>query len=214
MSTSILFETYTPDQAQFVTESVEDSVTKKRMWYLEGICMQAEAKNRNQRNYPLNEIQTAVDTLQEDINNKQCYGELDHPLDSRISVELKNVSHMFESLRMVGSNAVGRIKILETPMGLIASKILEGGGRLGVSTRGTGEVMEGGNVRGFICRCIDLVATPSAPMAMPTSIYESLQQDIQGRRVLTLAEAMQEDTTAQRFFEQEIQKFLKQLLKQ
>lgn len=213
MTKSILIETYTPEVTRFVSESIEDPVTKKRMWYLQGICMQAEVKNRNQRTYPINEIQNAVQTLQTDIANQQCYGELDHPLDSRVSVELKNVSHLFESLQMQGNDAVGRIKILETPMGCIASKILEGGGRLGVSTRGTGEVTEGGGVRGFMCRCIDLVATPSAPNAMPTSIYESLQQDIQSRRVMSLAEAMQEDKSAQRYFELEVKKFVESLLK-
>jgi hypothetical protein len=212
MNTSFLIETYSPDEAHFVAEAVSDETTGKRMWYLEGICMQGDMENRNKRKYPAQEIAKAVQTLQESIKNKQCFGELDHPLDSRVSVELKNVSHMFEALRMEGANAVGRIKILETPMGTIASKILEGGGRLGVSSRGTGDVMEGGVVKNFSCSCIDLVATPSAPNAMPESIYEALQQDIQGRRVQTLAEALQEDKTAQKYFDAEVKKFLYKLL--
>jgi len=212
MKTSFLIETCLADQAQFVTESTLDEATGKRNWYLEGICMMGNAENRNKRNYPVQEIAKAVESLQESIKNKQCFGELDHPLDSRIAIELKNVSHMFESLSMNGSNAHGRIKILETPMGLIASKILEGGGRLGVSSRGTGDVMEGGVVKNFQCSCIDLVATPSAPNAMPASIYEALQQDIQGRRVQTLAEALQEDKTAQKYFDVEVNKFIRSLL--
>lgn len=211
MKTSFLIETYTPDQTQFVSESVADS-SGKRTWYLEGICMQAEIENRNKRKYPIQEIRAAVDSLQESIKNHQCFGELDHPTDSRIAVELRNVSHMFESLQLNGNDAVGRIKILETPMGMIASKILEGGGRLGVSSRGTGEVMEGGIVKGFSCSCIDLVATPSAPNAMPESIYEALQQDKQGRVVQTLAEALQEDKSAQKYFDVEVKKFLRSLL--
>jgi hypothetical protein len=212
MKTSFLLETFTPDETQFVSEAVQDETTGKRTWYLEGICMQGEMENRNKRKYPAQEIAKAVQTLQETIKNKQCFGELDHPLDSRISVELKNVSHLFESLQMQGHNAVGRIKILDTPMGTIAQKILEGGGRLGVSSRGTGDVMEGGIVKNFACSCIDLVATPSAPNAMPESIYEALQQDIQGRRVQTLAESLHEDKVAQKYFDQEVKRFLQKLL--
>jgi hypothetical protein len=212
MKTSFLIETYSPDQTQTVTESVLDESTGKRSWYLNGICMMGDAENRNKRRYPVQEISKAVESLQESIKNKQCFGELDHPLDSRIAIELKNVSHMFESLTMDGTNAVGRIKILDTPMGTIASKILEGGGRLGVSSRGTGDVMEGGIVKNFQCSCIDLVATPSAQNAMPESIYEALQQDIQGRRVQTLAEALQEDKSAQKYFDIEVKKFIRSLL--
>lgn len=212
MKTSFLIETCLPDQAQFVSESTIDEATGRRNWYLNGICMMGDAENRNKRRYPVQEIAKAVESLQESIKNKQCFGELDHPLDSRIAIELKNVSHMFEALSMDGTNAVGRIKILETPMGLIASKILEGGGRLGVSSRGTGDVMEGGIVKNFACSCIDLVATPSAPNAMPESIYESLQQDALGRRVQTLAEALQEDPRAQKYFDTEVKKFLRSLL--
>ena len=212
MKTAFLLETYAPDQVQFVSESVTDETSGKQTWYLEGTCMEGEVQNRNKRIYGRQEIARAVESLQETIKNKQCFGELDHPLDSRVSVELKNVSHMFESLTMNGNNAVGRIKILETPMGMIAGKILEGGGRLGVSSRGTGDVMEGGVVRNFNCSCIDLVATPSAPNAMPESIYEALQQDIQGRRVQTLAEALTEDKTAQKYFDAEVKKFLRTLL--
>lgn len=212
MKTSFLIEPCLADQAQFVTESTLDEATGKRNWYLEGICMMGDAENRNKRNYPVQEIAKAVESLQESIKNKQCFGELDHPLDSRIAIELKNVSHMFESLSMNGSNAHGRIKILETPMGLIASKILEGGGRLGVSSRGTGDVMEGGVVKNFQCSCIDLVATPSAPNAMPASIYEALQQDARGRLVQTLAEALQEDAAAQKYFDTEVKKFIRSLV--
>lgn len=212
MKTSFLVETCSAEQAHFVTESTLDESTGRRNWYLEGICMMGDAENRNKRNYPVQEIAKAVESLQESIKNKQCFGELDHPLDSRIAIELKNVSHMFESLVMNGTNATGRIKILDTPMGLIAAKILEGGGRLGVSSRGTGDVMEGGVVKNFQCSCIDLVATPSAPNAMPASIYEALQQDIQSRRVQTLAEALQDDKVAQKYFDVEVNKFIRSLL--
>ena len=212
MKTSFLIETFSPEQAQTLAESFVDESTGKRSWYLQGICMMGDAENRNKRKYPVQEIARAVESLQEAVKNKQCFGELDHPLDSRIAIELKNVSHMFESLSMQGSNAVGRIKILDTPMGSIASKILEGGGRLGVSSRGTGDVMEGGVVKNFQCSCIDLVATPSAQNAMPESIYEALQQTAQGRGVQTLAEALQEDKAAQKYFNAEVQKFIRSLL--
>lgn len=210
MKTNFLIETYDPELTQFIAESFDDETTGGKTWYLEGICMQAELENRNRRRYPLKEIKQAVDSLQESIQNKQCFGELDHPSDSRVTVELKNVSHMFESLEMRGNDAIGRIKILETPMGLIAAKILEGGGRLGVSSRGTGEV-DGGVVRGFNCTCIDLVATPSAPNAMPNSIREALEQNVQTRLVKTLAESLKEDATAQKYFDAEVKRFIREL---
>lgn len=211
MHTTFLREIYTPDQTQFVSESVTDAKGEK-FWYLEGIVMQSEMKNRNGRNYPRQEISNAVATLQESINNKQCYGELDHPLDSRISVELKNVSHIFEKLTMRDNDAVGRIKILGTPMGQIAAAIIEGGGQLGVSSRGTGDVVEGGSVRNFVVSCVDIVATPSAMGAVPMSIKEALEDSISGRRVQTLAEALQEDKSAQKYFNTEVQKFLRSFL--
>jgi hypothetical protein len=212
MRTIFLQETYTPDQTQFITEAIVDQTNGKKSWYLEGICMQGAVKNRNGRNYPKQEITNAVQALQESINNKQCYGELDHPLDSRIGVELKQVSHMFEKLVMRDNDAIGRIKILDTPMGQIASAILEGGGQLGVSSRGTGDVNESGNVQNFACSTIDIVATPSAPNAVPMSIKEALEQNKQGNIVQTLAEALQEDKSAQKYFNTEVQKFLRSFL--
>ncbi len=212
MNTQFLSELYTPDQARFISEAITDPTTGSKTWYLNGICMEAELENRNKRRYPTMEIANAVKSLQESIKNRQCFGELDHPLDSRVSIELKNVSHLFESLTMDGTKAVGKIKILETPMGMIAAKILEGGGQMGVSSRGTGDVTNEGIVQNFACSCIDLVATPSAPNAMPTSIYEALQQDIQGRRVQTLAEAIQTDKVAQKYFDVEVKAFIRKLL--
>lgn len=213
MSKTVLIETFTPEEARVVTKAVTDEKTGKRNWYLEGICMQSTIQNRNKRVYPREEIVRAVETLQESIRGSQCYGELDHPSDSRVAVELKHVSHMFVKLEMQGDNAIGKMKLLETANGTIAIKILEGGGRIGVSTRGRGDVMEGGYVANFDCSCIDLVATPSAPHAMPESIYEAMEQDKQGRLVKTLAETYKEDPIAQKFLDEEVKKFLYTLLK-
>lgn len=213
MAQHILIETYTPEEARVVTQTVTDEKTGKRSWYLEGICMQSTIQNRNKRVYPRDEIVRAVETLQESIRGSQCYGELDHPTDSRVGVELKHVSHMFVKLEMQGNDAIGKMKLLETANGMIAIKILEGGGRIGVSTRGTGDVMEGGNVANFNCSCIDLVATPSAPSAMPASIYEALEQDKRSRLVKEMAEQYHSDATAQKYFDSEVKKFLYTLLK-
>lgn len=211
MSKQVLIETYTAEQANFVLDTANDGSGKKN-WYLEGVCMQAEVKNRNNRTYPLKEIAGAVEQMQQSIRDKQCFGELDHPSDSRIAVNLKTVSHMCEKLYMKGNDAIGRLKIFETDMGMIAIKILEGGGRLGVSTRGTGDVLESGNVSGFNCSCIDLVSLPSAPNAMPASVYESLHIDMQGERVLTLVEAAKQDPIAQKYLQDEITKWVANVL--
>jgi hypothetical protein len=203
MSTQLLIEELSPAQSGIIQESSSDG---KNVW-LSGIFMQADIKNRNNRIYPLDEISRAVTEASLKIQEMNgIFGELDHP--QTLSINLDRISHAITDLRMEGSNAYGRAKLLPTPMGNIAKTLVESGVRLGVSSRGAGEVGDSGTVKLFSFVTVDIVATPSAPEAMPTSIYESLEMMKSGRNVLTLAEQVQHDPAAQKYLKQEIMKFL------
>ena len=174
--------------------------------YLNGIMMQAALKNGNGRNYPLEEIAREGETAQKRIaEGHYILGELNHP--DVLSIDLSNVSHAIVEARMDGNNAIGKMKLLNTPSGNIARGLIEGGVRLGVSSRGTGNVNESGNVSGFNLVTVDIVYQPSAPNAYPDVIQEALNT----KKVVTLAEAMVHDEKAQKHFAKEIKAFLESL---
>lgn len=199
----LLIEELSPVQANLM--EMQDA---GKNTFLNGILMQADVRNGNKRVYPLQEIQRAVEQIQEHIKNGHyIMGELNHP-DS-LSINLANVSHAITEIRMDGTNAVGKCKLLNTPMGNIAKGILEGGIKLGVSSRGTGNVTNEGQVSDFNFVTIDIVATPSAPDAFPNVIKESMENP----KILTLAEAVVHDKSAQRHLQKEIFKFLEILAK-
>jgi hypothetical protein len=211
MKHELLIESLVPATCNMISESTTDG---KNTW-LSGIFMQADIRNRNDRIYPLHEIAAAVNeacvTIQE---TNGIFGELDHP--QTLNINLDRVSHVITSLRMEGANAVGKMKILcgpnGTQMGNIAKSLIESGVRIGVSSRGAGAVNQIGEVSGYKFVTVDIVATPSARGATPASIYESLDGNQVGRRVLTLAEQMQQDPSAQKYFQAEIMRFLNQNL--
>ena len=199
----LLIEELSPVQANLM--EMQDA---GKNTFLNGILMQADVRNGNKRVYPLQEIQRAVEQIQEQIKNGHyIMGELNHP-DS-LSINLANVSHAITEIRMDGTNAVGKCKLLNTPMGNIAKGILEGGIKLGVSSRGTGNVTNEGQVSDFNFVTIDIVATPSAPDAFPNVIKESMENP----KILTLAEAVVHDKSAQKHLQKEIFKFLEILAK-
>jgi hypothetical protein len=110
---------------------------------------------------------------------------------------------------MDGNNAIGKMKLLNTPTGNIAKGLIEGGVRLGVSSRGTGNVNESGSVSDFSFVTVDIVSQPSAPDAYPNVVQEALNN----KKVLTLAEAMVNDKKAQSYFKKEMTAFLESLTK-
>lgn len=168
--------------------------------YLSGIMMQAALRNGNGRTYPVNEIARAVEECQAKITKGNfILGELNHP--DTLTINLANVSHAITEIRMDGNNAVGKMKLLNTPSGNIARGIMEGGVRLGVSSRGTGNVNEGGSVSDFSFVTMDIVSTPSAPDAFPNLVQEALGS----KRVMTLAEAVVHDPKAQAYLKAELQ---------
>ena len=198
-----LFEELRPTECNLLQESSQDG---KNLW-LSGIFMQADLKNRNGRNYPLSEIAAAVMGAKSKLTEQNgILGELDHP--QSLQINLDRVSHIITELWMQGNNAFGKAKLLNTPMGSIAQEIIKGGAKVGVSSRGAGNVNESGGVTGFQFITVDIVAQPSAPEAYPGSIYESLQQAKNGNQIITLAEQVRQDAAAQKYLKKEITKWL------
>lgn len=199
----LLVEELAPTEARVITESSGDG---KSMW-LSGICMQSSIKNRNGRNYPLHEIVEAVNSAKQRIKeNNGIFGELDHP--QSLNINSDRISHVITEMWMNGNDAYGKAKLLNTPMGLIAQELLKSGVKIGVSSRGAGNVTESGDVQGFNFITYDIVVTPSAPNAYPGLMYESIEHAKNGNKILSLAEAVRHDAAAQRYFKQEIMKFL------
>ena len=202
-----LREHLTFDQARMVTET--DSEGKDL--FMKGICIQGGVKNANKRVYPVNEIQDAVSTLNEQINQgMSVLGEVDHPDDLKINLD--RVSLMVTEMWMDGPNGYGKMKILPTPMGNLVKTMLESGVKLGVSSRGSGNVKEAsGDVSDFEIVTIDVVAQPSAPDAYPTAIYEGLLNMRGGHRMLEVAAEVREHQKAQKYLKEGILRLIKDL---
>lgn len=203
----VLVEELSPTTANLIEEASRDG---KDLW-LSGVFMQADMKNRNGRVYPLHEISNAVNIANERIKDSSgIMGELDHP--QTLTINLDRVSHVITEMRMEGSNAYGKAKLLSTPMGSIAQELIKSGVRLGVSSRGAGTVNESGGVTGFQFMTVDIVAQPSAPGAVPDSIYESLMMTKSGAEAISLSKQIREDASAQKYLAREIKKFLSENL--
>jgi hypothetical protein len=203
MSLELLIEHLTPEESHLIVEASQDA---KNVW-LRGTFMQAAIKNRNGRVYPINEISAAVQIGVSRIKeSKGLLGELDHP--QTLSINLDRVSHVITEMRMVGNNAVGGMKLINSPMGNIAKELVNSGVLLGVSSRGAGSVNESGGVTGFQFVTVDIVAIPSAPGAIPNAVYESLQMAKNGTHIMNLSEAVQHDPAAQQYFKREMLKWL------
>jgi hypothetical protein len=164
------------EEIETVEFLVEQKNGKKSM-YIEGVFLQGNIKNRNGRMYPMETLRKEVSRYNENhVQAGRALGELGHP--DGPTVNLDRVSHKIVSLKESGSNFVGKAKILNTPMGKIASSLIEEGVRLGVSSRGIGSLKmtrEGVNVVGddfMLATAADIVADPSAPDAFVEGIME------------------------------------------
>lgn len=204
-----LKENLTFDRANIVVESVSDG--DKKNLYMKGIFIQGGVKNANERIYPIDEINNAVDTLNEQIaSGNSVLGEVDHPDDLKINLD--RVSHMITNMWMDGPNGFGKLKILPTPMGQLISTMLESGVKLGVSSRGSGNVDDRtGKVSDFEIVTVDIVAQPSAPNAYPKAIYEGLMNMRHGHKVLDIAKDASADMKVQRFLREEVTRLIKDL---
>jgi hypothetical protein len=163
------------ESTQFIVE--KDLSGKGKNYFIEGVFLQSELQNRNGRMYPEKVMDKEVARyMKENVDNNRAYGELGHP--DTPSINLDRVSHMITSLKKEGTNYVGRAKILETPMGMIARGLLDGGANLGVSSRALGSLKS--NNEGvqivqddfMLSTAADIVADPSAPDAYVRGIME------------------------------------------
>ena len=204
-----LREHLTFDQAKVTLESQGEGENKNL--YLKGICIQGGVKNANQRIYPVSEIGNAVKTLKDQIDGGySVLGEVDHPDD--LKVNLDRVSHMITDMWMDGPNGFGKMKILPTPMGNLVKTMLQSGVKLGVSSRGAGEVNEStGEVNGFEIITVDVVAQPSAPGAYPTPIYEHLMNTKGGYGAIRAAHEVSQDAKAQKYLKEQMLRVIKGL---
>lgn len=204
-----LRETLTFDQAGIVVESKDEHNGKSL--YMKGICIQGGVKNANQRVYPVNEIQRAVSTLNDQITGGySVLGEVDHP--EGLNINLDRVSHMVNEMWMDGPNGYGKLKVLPTPMGQLVKTMLESGVKLGVSSRGSGNVNEStGEVSDFEIITVDVVAQPSAPGAYPTPIYEHIMNTRGGLSAMRMVHEISNDQKAQKYLKEQILRVIKGL---
>jgi len=201
---------FTQARAQVLLEEAADGSGTKTM-KLKGICIEGGVRNANERVYPVNEIAKAVDTINEQIKTgHSVLGEVDHPDDLKINLD--RVSHMIENMWMDGPAGMGTLKILPTPMGELVKTMLQSGVKLGVSSRGSGNVNDAnGHVSDFEIVTVDVVAQPSAPNAYPTAIYEGLLNHAGGQRLLEMFKDPAKSNKAQRYVKSEVIRLIRDL---
>ncbi len=206
-----LKEHLTFDRANMIVESVKEGNDELKTLYMKGIFIQGGVKNANERIYPVSEIDRAVETLNKQISEGySVLGEVDHPDDLKINLD--RVSHMITSMWMDGANGFGKLKILPTPMGQLVKTMLESGVKLGVSSRGSGNVNDlDGKVSDFEIITVDIVAQPSAPNAYPKAIYESLMNMKHGHKVLEIARDARGNKKVQNYLGEEVKRLIKEL---
>jgi hypothetical protein len=204
---NLLVEHLSYDQAKMEMSHSDEG----KNLYLKGICIQGGVKNANARVYPINEINRAIETLNKQIKTGySVLGEVDHPTNLRINLD--RVSHMITEMWLDGPNGFGKMKVLPTPMGNLVRTMLESGVKLGVSSRGSGNVNEhDGAVSDFDIVTVDIVAQPSAPNAYPTAVYEGLMNMNGGHRVLDMAKDLNKDQRVQKYLQEEIRRFVTEL---
>ena len=201
--------TFNQANIQVLEESGPDGHGKSL--YLKGICIEGNKRNANDRVYPLHEISKAVNTINQQIKEgNSVLGEVDHPDDLKINLD--RVCHSVEGMWMDGEAGCGKLKILPTPMGELIKTLLTSGVKLGVSSRGSGNVDDRtGHVSDFEIVTIDVVAQPSAPNAYPKAIYESLMNMKYGHRLLEVAKEAGENNKVQKYLKNEVVKLIREL---
>ena len=169
-----LIAEYIDQEIEVITEAKKDGT---KDYFVEGIFAQAEGKNRNGRVYPRKTMEKAVAKyVTEQVKTKRAVGELNHPEGP--TVNLDKVSHLIESLDWKGNDVIGKALILDTPNGKIVKGLLDGGVRLGVSTRGMGSLEKRNGAMvvkdDFMLSTVDIVQDPSAPEAFVNGIMEGV----------------------------------------
>lgn len=164
------------ESVRLIVEAKQD---KTKDYFIEGVFLQSDLKNRNGRMYPRGIMEKEVSRYNDEyIQKNRAFGELGHP-DSP-TINLDRVSHMIKSLKVDGNNWIGRAKIMETPYGKIVKSLIDEGAQLGVSSRGLGSLVEKNGVNlvqddFMLATAADIVADPSAPDAFVEGIMEGAE---------------------------------------
>jgi len=200
---------YSQAKMQVLAEDAPDGSGKNL--YMVGICIEGGVRNANDRVYPVHEISKAVQTINEQLSDgNSVLGEVDHPEDLKINLD--RVCHSVEKMWMDGPAGYGKLRILPTPMGNLIKTMLDSGVRLGVSSRGSGNVNDAnGHVSDFEIVTVDVVAQPSAPHAYPKAIYEGLQNMKYGHKVMEIAKDVGIDNKVQRYLTGEVKRLIRDL---
>lgn len=206
-----LRENLTFDRAGIKVVTEDSETGNGKNLYMEGVFIEGGVKNANQRVYPVHEISKAVSTINEQITGgNSVLGEVDHPDDLKINLD--RVSHMIQKMWMDGPAGFGRLKVLPTPMGKLVEAMITSGVKLGVSSRGSGNVNEGnGHVSDFEIITVDIVAQPSAPHAYPRAIYEGLMNMRGGSQIFEMARDATTDQRVQKHLQQAMVGLIKDL---
>jgi len=201
-----LYEYLSPEQSGVQVMESKDG----KDLYMKGLFIQGDVKNQNGRIYPIDEIKKAVGSVRERLGKGETVmGELDHP--EELQINLDRVSHIITDMHCENANGLGKLKIIDTPMGNIARALLTAGANLGVSSRGSGNVNESGKVSDFDIVTVDIVAQPSAPDAYPKTIYESLFNMQGGASLYDTAKALTVDKSAEKHLMKAITGFINEL---
>lgn len=191
------------DQANITIETADPTKEGgQRSLYMKGIFIQGGVRNLNERVYPVREIAKAVEHVNDTLQKgESVLGECDHP--EELTINLDRVSHMITSMWMDENAGYGKLKILPTPMGNIIRTLIESDVKLGVSSRGSGNVNDRGEVSDFEIITVDIVARPSAPNAYPKAVYEA-RMGKRGSVIEDLARAVTHDPKAQKHLHKEL----------
>lgn len=204
MSKRLLTEYLSPISSNQTVITEGDATSGKNL-YMKGLFIQGDVRNANGRVYPAREIERAVKALNETIQqNGSVLGEADHPADLKINLD--RVSHMITEMWMDKADGHGKLKLLPTPMGELIKSMLQAEVKLGVSSRGSGDVSEyDGKVSGFEIVTVDIVATPSAPNAWPTAVFESLMNMKHGHKYI-------DNMHGENYQDAKVQKYIKETM--
>ena len=208
MSMQLLVEAIQPEKRPLApTKPTEEG----GCWVLKGLCLQGEVTNHNGRSYPRDQIELAVNQLNQRIQERgPIAGEMDHP--EGLNINFDRVSHLITEMHMEGNDGHGTLEIIDEGKGKIVGACLKRGMQVGVSSRGSGNIGHDGQVSDFDIVTIDLVCNPSAPNAFPAaSLAESLDLSQYGREAVRLSELVKDDPSAQRYFDKQIDAFLMEI---
>lgn len=168
----ILREDIDPQLMETEIQEVMEGMQKTKNFYITGPFIQANVKNGNKRSYPKEIIEREVNThIEKKISQNRALGELGHPSSSEVNLE--RVCHLIKELKFDGDTVIGKALVLDTPMGKIVKSLMEGGVKIGVSTRGTGTLKNGVVQSDYRLICVDVVADPSGPNCFVNGIMEN-----------------------------------------